>query len=100
MAVENKALHSHYRETCTQFSVNTKEGSAGTILGFTEEAISEVSLQNCNRANKVHKGAEKMVGGRLPGGRLYTSRDPAVWTTMMSQEVWLGWSLGYERGQG
>lgn len=62
--------------------------------------ISEVSLKIYNRANKVQSSAEKMVGGGLPGGRLHMSRDPTVRATMMSQEVWLGWSLGYERGLG
>lgn len=37
---------------------------------FLGEVISEVSLQNCNSANKVHRGGENGERGGLPGGRL------------------------------
>lgn len=37
---------------------------------FLGEVISEVSLRNCNSANKVHSGGEIGEGGGPPGGRL------------------------------
>lgn len=58
---------------------------------FLGEIISEVSLQNCDSTNKVHRGGEIGEGGGLPGGRLQMSRGLTAQIMMMS------WSLGCER---
>lgn len=72
--------------------MDSQEESVAANLHFTEK-ISAVSLQNCNRVNKVHRGVEKGKGGGLPGRKPCKSKG-----TVVKYHDKLGGLVGLEPG--